>query len=98
MPSPGQPPCEPSPISTTVYVTERSENFSMELLKDSVVSAKNGKYQISLPAGDYSLFLRDGNEIVCRSIRCDGPCLCMPFTITADSTTVLDPNLDRASW
>lgn len=98
MPSPGQSPCQPSPISTTIYVTEQSEKFSIELLQDSVVSAENGKYKISLPAGSYSLFMRDGNEIVCRSIQCSGPCLCMPFTVAADSVTILDPNLDRASW
>lgn len=98
MPSIGSPPCKPAPISTTVLITKPSEKFSMELLIDSIVSNNNGEYQISLQAGQYSLFLRDGNEIVCREFRCDNQCICYPFTILKDSTTIINPNLDHANW
>lgn len=98
MPSPGQPPCQPTPLSTTIYITQPSDVFSMKLLVDSTISSFEGKYKLSLAVGDYSLFVRDEQKIVCRDIRCSGPCICTPFTISADSTTYLDPTLDRAAW
>lgn len=98
MPSPGVPPCEPSPITTTVFITEPSEIFDIRKLKDSVITNDKGFYKLALPAGSYSLFLRDGIDIVCAGLQCDGVCTCTPFQITSDSTTHLNANLDHASW
>ena len=64
-PSPGVPPCEPSPISATIYISQPSESFDEALLVDSTISNGDGSYQIKLAAGRYSLFLRDGDEIFC---------------------------------
>jgi len=98
MPSPGVAPCHPSPISTTVYITSPSENFKVELLKDSVVTNELGKFSINLPVGDYSLFLKDGKDVVCSEMRCNTGCLCSPLEIVRDSTTRISTNLDHASW
>jgi len=98
MPQIGVPPCEPNPISTTVLITQLSEDYQEGLLVDSVRSDKNGAYTVSLKEGTYSLFLRDGERVVCDLIQCPDQCYCQPFTITADSTTVIDANLDHATW
>ncbi|WP_420575506.1 hypothetical protein [Ekhidna sp.] len=98
MPGPGIPPCEPRPISNTVLITELSKDFQPELLIDSVRSDKNGSYTIILRAGTYSLFLRDGDSVVCDVLQCPDQCYCQPFKIVADSTTVVDANLDHATW
>jgi len=98
MPSPGVAPCHPSPISTTVYITSPSEKFQVELLKDSVVTNEMGKFSINLPVGDYSIFLRDGEGVVCSEMRCNTGCLCSPLEIVQDSTTQIATNLDHASW
>jgi hypothetical protein len=99
MPAPGNPPCKPSPFSTMVLITKPSEHFNQDLAIDSVRSDANGQYSIYLPAGKYSLFLRDGNEIVCDSWFSDGQnTYCLPFEIKKDSVTVMDANIDHAAW
>ncbi len=98
MPGPGIPPCEPRPISTTVYITQLSQNFEMKLMMDSVVSGTNGLYTIDLAPGTYSLFLKDENSVVCDYIECPEQCYCQPFEIKSDSITVIDANLDHATW
>ena len=98
MPSPGVPPCKPRPISTTLYFTSPSREFSMALLRDSVVSDEAGKYQVWLPSGRYSLFMKDEDDVVCIEERCDPDCVCLPFEIRPDSTTILNPNLNHATW
>ncbi|WP_424961543.1 hypothetical protein [Ekhidna sp.] len=98
MPGPGVPPCEPKPISTTVYITQLNQDFQWELLVDSVSSNDVGVYSIKLPEGSYSLFLRDENSFVCDVIECPDECYCHPFEIVADSTTVINANLDHATW
>ncbi|MCP4457810.1 MAG: hypothetical protein GY816_07270 [Cytophagales bacterium] len=98
MPSPGIPPCKPTPISTTVFITQPAEFFQVGLLVDSVVSKENGQYQISLSEGTYSLFLRDDEAMVCSETRCNIECFCNPVNIINDSTTQQNLNLDHASW
>lgn len=98
MPQIGVPPCEPRPISSTVLITKLSQEFQMDLLVDSVRSDKNGFYTISLKAGTYSLFLRDGDSVICDVLHCPDQCYCQPFKIVTDSTTVVDANLDHATW
>lgn len=90
--------CEPSPISTTVAVTEPSENFNMDILIDSVVSEADGTFELSLPPGNYSLFLRDTNGFVCDWWGCPEDCYCTYFTVKEDSTTIINANIDHASW
>lgn len=98
MPSPGVPPCKPSPLSTTIFITKPAELFLPELVIDSIFSDVDGCFNIRLPVGNYSLFLRDGDKIVCDLISCNTLCICKPFTIFTDSVTVVNANLDYASW
>jgi hypothetical protein len=99
MPSPEKSPCVPSPFSTMILITNPSEHYNRDLMVDSVGSDANGKYSIYLPEGKYSLFLRDGNEIICDSWTSDGQnTYCLPFEIKKDSVTVMNANIDHATW
>lgn len=98
MPGPGVKPCEPRPISTEVLITELSEKFYESLLIKQVKSDDEGQYETSLPPGTYSLFLKDEDKVVCTLIQCPDVCYCHPFKIVSDSTTVIDANLDHATW
>ncbi|WP_425392146.1 hypothetical protein [Ekhidna sp.] len=98
MPSPGTPPCEPKPHSTTIYITSLSEKFENALIIDSVKSNELGEYKIKLDPGTYSLFLRDEERVICDVIQCPDQCYCNPFEIVQDSTTVIDANIDHATW
>jgi len=98
MPSPGVSPCEPAPLSTSVILTKPSASFDAIMLVDSVVSDANGYYEIILPVGKYSLFLRDGAKIDCNRMGCNPDCICRPVVIKKDSTTVMNATLDHASW
>ena len=98
MPGPGIPPCEPRPISNIIYFTQKSERFNPTLVIDSVQSKPDGSYEISLPVGSYSLFLKDGDQVVCDLIQCPEVCYCRPFEITEDTVLIIDANLDHATW
>lgn len=99
MPSPGMPACVPSPLSTMVLITKPSEYFNQNLVVDSVSSGTNGKYSVNLPEGKYSLFLRDGKEVVCDSWTQAGQNMfCTPFEIKKDSVTIMNANIDHAAW
>ncbi|MEP1033824.1 hypothetical protein [Ekhidna sp.] len=98
MPGPGVKPCEPRPISTTLLITTLAKEFNVDLLIERLSSDDEGKYEIRLPAGNYSFFLMDESQVVCTLIQCPDTCICQPFTIVADSTTVVDANLDHATW
>lgn len=98
MPAPDQPPCVAQPMKNTLFITLPSETYERSNLVDSVVSSTNGTYSIQVPSGTYSLFLRDGKNIVCPVIQCPDQCICAPVVIVADSTTILNLNLDRATW
>ncbi len=90
--------CEPVPVSTTVAITSPAEDFDVNLLIDSVISGTNGSYEINLPAGTYSLFLRDTAGFVCESWSCPDECYCNLLTIQSDSVTTFNANLDHAVW
>lgn len=90
--------CEPTPVSTTVAVTEPSANFNINLLIDSVMSGTDGSYEFQLPKGNYSLFLRDTNGFVCESWSCPEECYCTFFSVKSDSTTEINVNIDHAYW
>lgn len=98
MPGPGVKPCEPRPISNYILITSITENYDKELLVKRIKSDEEGLYEVSLPEGDYSLFLEDGDKVVCTLIQCPSTCICHPFKIVVDSTTVIDANLDHATW
>lgn len=91
-------PCQPTPISTTVAITIPSENFDIDLLVGSVETSENGTFEISLPEGNYSIFLRDGGEFICDSWTCPDDCYCTLVTIKNDSTTTVNANIDHATW
>ena len=90
--------CQPSPISTTVAITKPSQDFNMDLLVDSVITSENGTFEIKLPEGNYSIFLRDGNEFICDSWTCPDDCYCTLITIKNDSITTVTANIDHATW
>jgi hypothetical protein len=98
MPSPGFPSCQPSPISTTIAITNPSEEFNMKLLIDSLITSEEGTFEIELPEGTYSLFIRDGSEFICDSWSCSDKCYCTHFKITSDSLTLITANIDHAAW
>ncbi len=98
MPGPGVKPCEPRPISATILITSLAEEFNEDLLIRRLIANQEGKYEIKLPAGEYSLFLLDGEKVVCTLIQCPDKCICHPFKIVGDSITVIDANLDHATW
>lgn len=99
MPAPGKEPCKPRPISTLVFVTQPSEEFNQALLVTTVLSKEDGSFTVDLEPGKYSLFLKDGDEKICSGLNCDGDdCYCTPVEIKADSTTMVQVNIDHASW
>lgn len=98
MPGPGRKPCEPRPISTQILITSLAEEYNETMLIARLESDEDGKYEAQLPSGNYSLFLVDGDKAVCTLIQCPTSCFCHPFKIVADSTTVIDANLDHAMW
>lgn len=98
MPGPGVEPCVPRPISTTVLITRLTENFEKDLVVKETKSKEDGSYSIELPEGTYSLFVKDGDKAVCTFVQCPSVCYCNPFQIVADSTTVIDAELDHATW
>lgn len=98
MPGPGVEPCEPRPISATILITSLTEEYNEALLVRKLTSNQDGRYEAELPIGNYSLFLMDGEQVVCTMIQCPNKCFCHPFKIAGDSTTVIDANLDHATW
>ena len=98
MPSPGVAPCKPNPISTTIYITTPSKEYQPQLLSDSLITDRNGEFILKLAAGSYSLFIKDGNEIICDGFKCEKECICTPFEILEDSVTIINANIDHASW
>ncbi|MEM9338478.1 MAG: hypothetical protein AAGA66_07095 [Bacteroidota bacterium] len=98
MPGPGIEPCKPRPIATTVYATKLSRQFDIKLVVDSTESKQDGTYQLSLPEGRYSLFIKDEERAPCDRLECNPDCYCLPFKITADSTTTVSANLNHAAW
>ena len=98
MPSPGAKPCEPTPVQTTLYISAPAKSFDKTLLVDSIQSNQNGEFKIRLDEGQYSIFIKDKNKIVCNGFECDPKCICTPFYIKKDSTTTLSVNLNHASW
>jgi len=98
MPAPGTPACKPKPISTLVVISELTKNFKPELVVDSIQSDEKGNFQLRVPKGVYSLFLKDEDQYVCTIISCPNECYCTPIKIAADSATVIELNLDHATW
>ncbi|MEO9484264.1 MAG: hypothetical protein ABJG47_12485 [Ekhidna sp.] len=98
MPGPGVKPCEPRPISTAVFISSLTETYTEELLVKQIQSNNDGTYEVLLPPGKYSLFLGDGDRVVCTLMQCPNTCFCNPFEIVKDSTTVIDAELDHATW
>ena len=99
MPGPGAPPCEPVPTSMMVLITLSGKSFEMNTLQDSVKSGPDGQFDIKLPVGSYSLFVRFEDEILCGGpMECTPDCVCLPVTISADSVTTVGISVDQAAW
>lgn len=98
MPAPNRPSCKPQPISAKIMITRLSRDFSLQLLVDSVESNHDGNFEINLPGGSYSLFIKDDGTYVCTGISCPSDCYCTPFEIVADSATTIKVTLDHATW
>ncbi|MCG8700014.1 MAG: hypothetical protein MI922_18305 [Bacteroidales bacterium] len=90
--------CTPSPISTEVAITKPSEHFDKDLLVKTVISSEKGAFEVNLPEGNYSIFLKDGDEYVCDSWTCPGECYCTFITVKQDSVTNVTANIDHAAW
>ncbi|MBN1597240.1 MAG: hypothetical protein JW894_03025 [Bacteroidales bacterium] len=98
MPGPESSLCEHSPISTTVAITYPAEYFNAALLVDSVITSEDGTFEMSLPEGYYSLFIRDSAEFICDRWNCQNECNCTLFKIKNDSVTIVNANIDHATW
>ena len=98
MPGPGQTPCKPKPIAGTFYITQPSKEYKEELLVDSVMTTENGLYSLSLQPGKYSLFVKDGEEIVCTLTNCPDECYCLLIEIEAGVETEQDITINHATW
>ena len=98
MPGPGQKPCKPNPIAGTVYITQPSKEFQVDLLVDSIMTAQDGKYSLSLQPGKYSLFVKDGDEIACTLTNCPDECYCLLIDIQAGVATEQDITINHATW
>ncbi|MBT7039396.1 MAG: hypothetical protein HN921_06100 [Bacteroidetes bacterium] len=98
MPAPNKPPCEPKPIATTVVITHPSEHYQKKLVVAKTQSNEDGSYEVMLAEGKYSLFLLDGDEYVCDHWQCSDQCYCSLFEIKKDAVSILDANIDHASW
>ena len=98
MPGPGVPPCEPKPVIATLYFTNPSETFSPNILIDSVSSTENGTYSVTLKEGTYSTFIKYQGEIICTGLICDGECICSPVIVEHSKETLLNLNIDKATW
>lgn len=99
MPGPGVPPCEPRPTSMKVFITQPTEHYQINMVRDSVISDADGNFEIRLPEGKYSLFIQDDDHRVCGGpMECTPECICLPVFIKADSVTTVKVNLDKANW
>ncbi|HEU4470252.1 MAG TPA: carboxypeptidase-like regulatory domain-containing protein [Flavisolibacter sp.] len=80
MPGPGRPAQQPKGVSTVVYVYESTKMSEVEQssdgpffrtirtkLVDSVVSDSAGRFQLALPAGSYSVFVRTEGQLYANS-------------------------------
>lgn len=101
MPDPNEPVSTPPALEATVYVyeltpvsrTERIGSSAVFLkvntrLIDSVASDKKGYYQLALPAGVYSLFVKRDNGYFANSF--DGENNVNPITVEDGKVTRLD--------
>ena len=98
MPSPDKPPCVPKPISTTIYFTKPSKEFSQENVIKSLKSDEDGSYAIQLVQGEYSVFLEDGDDVVCTELNCPSECFCSLISIENGSEKTKNLNLNKATW
>ena len=98
MPGPGVLPCVPTPIATTIALTQPFEFYDPLLLADSIRSSDNGVFELWLPQGDYSIFMRDGEEFVCDRYVHSTVRYCHVINMASSQTTTVILNIDHASW
>lgn len=95
---PGPNDCQRGPIATIIFVTSPSEEFNPDLLIASTESNNDGSYTMTLPVGEFSLFLRDGDAVTCTVTSCPDNCFCQLITIEENQATTLDAEIDHAVW
>ncbi len=98
MPSPNSPPCKPRPVEATLYITKPTKQFDQALLVDSVRSDAKGQFEIALDSGEYSVFAKYESEVSCAVFQCNPSCVCNPIKIVADSTSLLQVKIDKATY
>ncbi len=98
MPNPKSPPCEPKPIAATLLITKPAEVYSDAVLLDSVFVKEEGFYEISLKAGDYSLFIKYNNQVYCSYYQCNPECYCSLVTVYSNATVSVNLNVSKASF
>jgi len=98
MPGPGRPPCEPAPISGTIYITKPSERYQADLLIRKVDVSEDGLFSVKLEPGKYSVFVQDGDQITCTITNCPDQCYCLLVEIVDTKVTNQDVTINHATW
>ena len=98
MPGPNSAPCKAKPILTTVYISKPSKEYRIEFVIDSIITNEMGEFKLTVEAGEYSLFIKDGDQVICDGFICETECFCTLFQIKADSVTEVTANIDHATW
>jgi hypothetical protein len=96
--------CRYEGANTTVFVTAISSDFQQKNLVKSAGTIEGGFFEIELPAGNYSLFVQDGNKMLCDRTRSwppndkTGRLVCMPFSVEEGKVTEVNATIDNAVW
>jgi hypothetical protein len=98
MPGPNSEPCPEIPIAIKIYITEPGKTYDPEALIKTIKSNAEGFFRAQLQPGVYSLFIEDGNQIVCDYEECPSDCFCHPIEIKAKTETETKLKLDKAVY
>lgn len=85
--------CQTSPYQTSIEITKPSQVYDATLLLKTISSSSNGAYQITLPEGDYSLFVIDNSSY--KPVYYNNSNI---ITIVKNTTISIDTNIDHATW
>lgn len=98
MPGPGQKPCKPVPVAGMLYITQPNKEYDQRLLIDSIQVEEDGLFSIQLPAGKYSVFVQDEDQITCTVTNCPDECYCLLVEVQTGEETVQDVTINHATW
>ena len=85
--------CQTSPYQTSITITKPSQVYDATLLICTISSSSNGAYQITLPEGDYSLFVIDNSSY--KPVYYNNSNI---ITIVKNTTISIDTNINHATW